>query len=545
MKRESWTEFDLYGKIAPIGSEIARLLEEERRSKDDQREQKKQEREQKQQELQSLMNAFIRESKLGQQIIEDKAMRQMMLAQLLPADAICEGRSTQCKDYAKGKNGLQRWYYGGNFKEPQGKFQQFLKERVEWMASVLNLAKPQKSTVAPRLPDLATLPPGSWAIQLTFTLRKPYISKDDTDFYILDNPVKKEHVFKVPYVAASQWKGALRATMVRDLVNKLHSESEDEKQIVDETQFVNERLRLYRLFGNEKDGVADFLNRAWALHRVGPRPEDEDQAQEWEQRFQETARQVASEFEDRLRGEGYRVGDIEGFQGRLHFYPTFFDKIGLEVINPHDRETGAGKNPIYFEAVPADTKGVFTLLYVPLGAGPTDERTCTQDLAAVARGVQAMLTKYGFGAKTSSGFGVAKEDVEGEVMAHFPSVSLEAQPSQAMSTSVEAPLERFLKYLDESGEVKAAFKGSGEGGLMSNKEYREKGEALGGGTLSEFKAFRTWYSEHGEAWRASQDRREERFSNTSAVLQRTFGTLDELGEIAHLLQSRVAVSSEE
>ncbi len=261
--------------------------------------------------------------------------------------------------------------------------------------------------IPPRLPDITLFPPGSWAIQLTFTLRKPYISKDDTDFYILDNPVKKEHVFKVPYVAPSQWKGALRATMARDLVNKLQPGSEDEKQIVDETQFVNERLRLYRLFGNEKDGVADFLNRAWALHRVGPRPEDEGQAQEWEQRFQETVRQVASEFENRLREEGYRVGDVEGFQGRLHFYPTFFDKISLEVINPHDRETGAGKNPIYFEAVPADTKGVFTLLYVPLGAGPTDERTCTQDLAAVAHGAQAMLTEYGFGAKTSSGFGVA------------------------------------------------------------------------------------------------------------------------------------------
>jgi CRISPR-associated protein Cmr2 len=189
--------------------------------------------------------------------------------------------------------------------------------------------------------------------------------------------------------------------MMRELVNALQSgkKSEDE--------FVEERLRLYRLFGNEKDGTADFLNRAWALHRVGPPPDDEHKKEEWERRFQETVKQVAGEFEDRLREEGYRVGDIEGFQGRLHFYPTFFDQIGLEVINPHDRKTGAGKQPIYFECVPAETKGTFTLLYVPIGAGPTDEETCKKDLKAVACGIKAMLTVYGFGAKTSSGYGVA------------------------------------------------------------------------------------------------------------------------------------------
>ena len=392
-----------------------------------------------------------------------------------------------------------------------------------------------------RSDDFTLFPPGSWALQLTFTLRKPYISKDDTDFYILDNPVKKEHVFKVPYVAPSQWKGALRAAMVRELVMAL------EKGEVDEAEFVEKRLRMYRLFGNEKDGTAEFLNRAVTRFRVGPPPQEsnEETTRQWRERLERETEVVAGKFEKLLREKGYRVGDIEGFQGRLHFYPTFFDKIGLEVINPHPRDTGAGKNPIYFEAVPAGTKGVFTLLYVPLGAGPTDETTCAQDLAAVARGVQAMLTVCGFGAKTSSGYGVVEEDVEGRLMAHFPNASLEAQPSQAMSTSVEAPKEAFLKYLDESGKVKSAFKGSGKGGLMSNREYKEKGEALGGGTLSEFKAFRAWYSEHGEAWRAPQDRREERFSNTSAVLQRTFGTLDELAEIAHWLQSRVAVSSEE
>ncbi len=252
------------------------------------------------------------------------------------------------------------------------------------------------------LPDLSIFPKGSWAIQVNFTLKKPYISKDDVDFYIIDNPVKKEWVFKVPYVSPSQWKGALRSTMIRELVSKL------ENGKIDEDEFVTERLQLYRLFGNEKDGTASFLNRVLALHRVGPVPEDGTENEEWQEKFREEILKIEKEFDRELREKEYLVGNIEGYQGSLHFYPTFFDRIGLEVINPHDRNTGAGKNPIYFECVPAGTPGVFTLLYVP--PVNTDENTARADLKAVAKGVKVMLTQYGFGAKTSSGYGVAKID---------------------------------------------------------------------------------------------------------------------------------------
>ena len=389
----------------------------------------------------------------------------------------------------------------------------------------------------PHLPDLATLPPGSWAVQLTFTLRKPYISKDDTDFYILDNPVKKEHVFKVPYVAPSQWKGALRAAMVRELVTAL-GEGE-----VDEAKFVEKRLQMYRLFGNEKDGTAEFLNRALARFRLGPPPQEdgEEATRQWRERLEREIKVVAEKFETLLREKGYRVGDIEGFQGRLHFYPTFFDKIGLEVINPHERETGAGKNPIYFEAVPAGTKGVFTLLYVSLGAGPTDEATCVRDLAAVARGVQAMLTVYGFGAKTSSGYGVVDDEVKNSmVKINLPDVFKASPPTVSTATDYEPPEKAFLKYLDdELGEVKAAFKGSGEGGLMSNSEYKQQGESQGGGSLSEFKRFRDWYLTHGAAWKAALHTQEPAGSEKPLILQKDFETLSELYELANSLQADV------
>ncbi len=382
MKREFWAEFDLYNEPQKRNL-IHYFVGKSQRNGEPPQPPERQ------------------NGQLSWELLENQAVRQHMLAQLLASEEKCA--KTKCKDYAKGKNGLQWWYYAGNLADPQGEFQNFLRNRVRWMASVLGLVY-QQTIVVPALPDLSRFPPGTWAVQVTFTLRKPYISKDDVDFYILDNPVKKEWVFKVPYVAPSQWKGALRAAMVRELVMAF-GEGE-----INEDEFVEKRLQMYRLFGNEKDGTAEFLNRTLARFRVGPPPQEngKEATRQWRERLERETKVVAEEFESALRENGYRVGDIESFQGRLHFYPTFFDRIGQEIINPHDRKKGAGKHPIYFECVPPETSGIFTLLYVPIGGGPKDETTCKADLEAVVQGIRAMLTTYGFGAKTSSGYGVAK-----------------------------------------------------------------------------------------------------------------------------------------
>ncbi|MFQ5793568.1 MAG: RAMP superfamily CRISPR-associated protein [Candidatus Bipolaricaulia bacterium] len=223
--------------------------------------------------------------------------------------------------------------------------------------------------LTPTLPDLFTLPFASWGLQFTFTLYKPYLSRDEQDFYIIDNPVRKDKVFKLPYVAPSSWKGSLRSAlrMVRGI--------EDEKQERDDCAMI-------RLFGPVKD---------------------EKQERKGEQE------------EERFR------------QGHLHFFPTFFDRISLEVINPHPRDTGAGKQPIYIESVPGSSlvngkqepgaQGTFTLLYVPFDRIGRDvsgtQVQVAEDLELVTQGLKAMLTQYGFGAKTSSGFGVAEDQLVG------------------------------------------------------------------------------------------------------------------------------------
>lgn len=193
--------------------------------------------------------------------------------------------------------------------------------------------------ISQRLPDLKGFPASSFTLRFTFFLESPYISKDDVSLYIMDNPVKREKVFGLPYVSSTQWKGTLRSA-IRHM--KGYETWEEEKK--DE--------QMIRIFGN-------------------------------------------------VKGE---ESNEDLCQGALYFYPTYFEKMGLEVINPHDRETGSGTLPIYFETVAAGASGEFQLLYFPLPpSGDLHKKVC--DLLCIARGVKEMMTLHGFGAKTTDGYG--------------------------------------------------------------------------------------------------------------------------------------------
>ncbi len=393
MKREFFAEFDLVRELGSIGQEIRRLLKREKSSSKAELERIQSMREQRQEEVRRILSERIFNNRKI-----DAALRHTLLAQLLAVDVICEGKNTQCKDYVKGKDGLQRWYYGGDFKEPRGNFQEFLSERLSEIVHILGFEELQNTIsqiiISPTLPDLSIFPHGSWAVRVPFTLRKPYISKDDKAFYILDNPVKKEWVFKVPYVAPSQWKGTLRATMVRQLVDWWQKQSNRNPE-----EFARNRLRLFLLFGDEKgEEPGSIKGLAKYLDDVG--------GAEAAKIFREKVHKLLRMSEDK---------PLPHFSGRLHFYPTFFDRIGMEVINPQDRRKGTGaRGPIYFECVPAGTGGVFALLYVPLIQ--EDDEDYKDDMKSIARGIRAMLTTYGFGAKTSSGYGVANVDKSGIIV---------------------------------------------------------------------------------------------------------------------------------
>jgi CRISPR-associated protein Cmr2 len=276
--------------------------------------------------------------------------------------------SAQSSDNRNRPAGLRKFILDGDF-------DRFLKRIFD---------KYETEFLAIDLPDLESYPIGSWTIQLPFTLGKPYISKDDIDFYIIDNPVKKEKIFKLPYMAATAWKGALRSAMVQTLVRQVQSPEE----------FARQRFQIALICGDEKGDLAD---------------ENQAMAKFLDQACQDAIQLYRGFVTDQFGNDA--EGKLPSHAGRLHFYPTYFDRIGLEIINPHERETGAGKDPIQFECVPENTTGWFHLFYFPHDRIGMDEKKTVElalsDLALVTKGLQAMFIEYGFGAKTSSGFGLA------------------------------------------------------------------------------------------------------------------------------------------
>lgn len=199
-------------------------------------------------------------------------------------------------------------------------------------------------------PQFESLPDDSWlAFEVAFKLETPWYAKDDRPFHVLDNPVRKDRVFGVPYLAATSWKGLLRwaCRMQAGLMGYL----EQYNGKLDEWQ---DPPWIIHLFGNEKGEADDFQ------------------------------------------------------RGSLAFYPTWFAKIGSEVINPHRRQTRAGTRPIYYEVVPASTRGVLHLLYAPVpGAVDRDKVRPAETIEKLLDAAEPLLTTYGISAKRTAGWGTA------------------------------------------------------------------------------------------------------------------------------------------
>jgi len=250
----------------------------------------------------------------------------------------------------------------------------------------------------PFSPDLSALPPGSWFLQFTFTLAKPWISKDDDPFYVAEsvNPVRKDKVFKVPMMSAASWKGLLRWTA-------MHTRLVLKKDALSPEEFAQERFVQILLFGDEK-GEEPGQTKDFAAYLDALKPE---------------ARQ---EYERLLRAYYELKPDdpLPHHSGRLMFYPTFFDLIDVEVINPHSRKTRAGTHPIYLECVPQGAKGTFTLLYVPFDLVGQNQESIVDEAGKHLRYLVPMIKHlfltYGFSAKRTSGYGVAEDKIiKGEI----------------------------------------------------------------------------------------------------------------------------------
>jgi CRISPR-associated protein Cmr2 len=206
-----------------------------------------------------------------------------------------------------------------------------------------------------------TLLHDSWlALEVEFKLLTPWYSKDDRPFHVLDNPVRKDRVFGVPFMSAASWKGMLRWACRMQAGLQAHFANGKRFKEWDDPHWI------LHLFGNEKGEEKNFS------------------------------------------------------QGALVFSPTWFDKIGFEVINPHSRARRAGTQPIVYEVVPGRRpkgnspneheeggKGKLRLLYAPW-PGMKPPANPADFLPQLLEAIEQLLTCYGISAKRTVGWGTAE-----------------------------------------------------------------------------------------------------------------------------------------
>jgi len=296
-------------------------------------------------------------------------------------------------------------------------------------------------------PGFSRLPDPSWlGLVVNFELLAPWYSKDDRPFHVLDNPVRKDRVFGVPFMSAASWKGLLRwaCRMQAGLL---------------------EYLRKHDMVRKHDMELSGWTDPAWIIHLFGNE-----------------------------RGEGEEFS-----RGALLFYPTWFDKIGFEVINPHDRARRAGTQPIYYEVVPAKTEGTLRLLYAPVpGQAQELDVSPGEAMSRLVSCIEALLEKYGISAKRTAGWGAAK--ITGCSLFLVRGSRLEQMAGVDAAKKYVPPQDIFKKLMDEKGEpIRVLLDEKGQ--LISTAQFRKLGDKKPECTNAQFKEFKEWYEEHGEEYK--------------------------------------------
>ncbi|WP_028949863.1 RAMP superfamily CRISPR-associated protein [Sulfurihydrogenibium subterraneum] len=258
------------------------------------------------------------------------------------------------------------------------------------------------------------LPKYSFAIWFKFQLEAPYFSKDDDEFYIIQNPILKETNFKVPMVRGSGWKGAL-ASAFRELFRE---DFQNNKEKIESFLRVfgagSESIKTIEsyVFGKSgdlnkaKDSLLKFM-----LFELGLKIDSNLIKEVKGKNNKEELFQILRDKLSAKTSDSKLPSEFQTHKGRAIFYPTYFDRLSLEIINPHDRRKRAGTNPIHYEVVPKGTEGIFQLIYIPFdGVLKPDEELkaeAEKDLNNLSVAV-AILSKQGIGAKIKLGWGKFK-----------------------------------------------------------------------------------------------------------------------------------------
>ena len=271
-----------------------------------------------------------------------------------------------------------------------------------------------KLTALNNLPDIKFFLPYSFILHAKIKLQSPYFSSDDDEFYLIQNPCLKEKAFKVPMIRGAGWKGAI-AGAGKDLINENLENGDNVRD------YIQSYLRIFGTGSKEFRELADamiaYITKGkqidwkhvlnFLLFELGmkitrqdiKKLKNEDKVNKW----------LREKIWEDFCGEARELPlFLQVHKGRAIFYPTYFDRLSLEIINPHSRKTRAGKNPVHYEVVPKGTEGILQVVYIPYdGILKSKEKLKSeveQDIKFLIECIEKTAEK-GVGAKTKLGWG--------------------------------------------------------------------------------------------------------------------------------------------
>jgi len=257
------------------------------------------------------------------------------------------------------------------------------------------------------------LPKYSFAIWFKFKLKAPYFSKDDDEFYIIQNPILKETNFKVPMIRGSGWKGAL-AHAFRELFKK---DSENNREKIESFLRIfgagSENIKVIESYvlgksknvEEAKNKLLEFMLFELGLEVSKKIIDEVNKCNNLECIKNILKNRLSKKYQDSQQNLPL---EFRTHKGRTIFYPTYFDRLSLEIINPHDRIKRAGTNPIHYEVVPQNTDGIFQLIYIPFDGIVKGEKELKNEVKQDLRFLTEVIEKLrdmGLGAKTKLGWG--------------------------------------------------------------------------------------------------------------------------------------------
>jgi len=250
---------------------------------------------------------------------------------------------------------------------------------LAWLKNQNKVWEIEKELIPKNEIDITSHIPHTFAIKTKFKLTSSYFSKDDDEFYIISNPCLKEHVFKVPMVRGSSWKGALLKAGI---------------EIFKEKKSPEYLGNIFRIFGVGNSEYRELFDKNDKVIK--------------NKILLFLAMEMGVSLDKSLEGQLKSYFKTKAQKSRAIFYPTYFDRLSLEVINPHNRKTKAGTNPIHYEVVPKDTEGELQIVYIPFdGVLEKDEvikKQAEDDLAFLQKCIEK-VAQNGIGAKTKLGWG--------------------------------------------------------------------------------------------------------------------------------------------